>query len=99
MIPPTSPGHSPSPPRPRSLSESGQASRPSAQKIFEEIVHRIPTIREFTEIVYEDVDPDDGVIICQSLVEDERIERRAARYDMPFTDTPKVSFDLSFIIL
>lgn len=97
MIPPTRPAHSPSPPSPRSLrSASVQASRPSAQKIFNEIVHRIPKINEFTEIIY---NPDDGVLICQSLVDDERVERRAARYDMPFTNTQEASFDLSNIIL
>jgi hypothetical protein len=99
MIPPTSPGDPPNPPHPRSLrSASVVASRPSAQQISEEIVYRIPEIRECTEIIYRDINSDDGSLICRSLVNDERVERRATRYDIhAFTNTP--TLDLCYNIL
>ncbi|KAM0105111.1 hypothetical protein ACP6JE_000036 [Aspergillus fumigatus] len=85
MSPPTSPHPSASPHHPntsraRSLrSASVEASPRSPQQIFNEIVDQIPQIKEFTELIYEDIDPDDGSLLCLSLVEDKRIERRCVR--------------------
>lgn len=93
MSPPTSPHPSASPHHPntsraRSLrSASVEASPRSPRQIFNEIVDQIPQIKEFTELIYEDIDPDDGSLLCLSLVEDKRIERRCVRYDMPFNST------------
>ncbi|KAH1982377.1 hypothetical protein KXW88_004672 [Aspergillus fumigatus] len=85
MSPPTSPHPSASPHHPntsraRSLRRASvEASPRSPQQIFNEIVYQVPKIKEFTELVYEDIDPDDGSLLCLSLVEDKRIERRCVR--------------------
>jgi hypothetical protein len=65
----------------------------SAQKIFNCIIRDIPTIKEFTEIIYEHVSPDDGNLICQSLTATEEVERRAVRFDILLNEyTPESSY-------
>ncbi|PGH37132.1 hypothetical protein GX50_00116 [[Emmonsia] crescens] len=60
-------------------SAGSDASRPSPQKILNEIIHKIPTIQKFTEIIYEDISSSDGALICQSLASSEQVERRNIR--------------------
>ncbi|KAF9888179.1 hypothetical protein FE257_009174 [Aspergillus nanangensis] len=52
---------------------------PTAQSIFEDIVHQLPSISKFTELTFENVDPDDGSLICRSLDSDAETERSCAR--------------------
>jgi hypothetical protein len=52
---------------------------PSAQSIFSTIIHVIPTITDFTEIVYEDIAPEDGDLITRSLAESAIVEQHSAR--------------------
>ncbi|BAE63076.1 unnamed protein product [Aspergillus oryzae RIB40] len=58
-----------SPSSTRKLRSNGSTEVPprSAQAIFNEIVRKIPTIREFTEIVFESIPPEQGSLICRSL--------------------------------
>ncbi|QSS61464.1 hypothetical protein I7I51_03639 [Histoplasma capsulatum] len=51
------------PHHPRSLGVGSDPSQPSPQKIFNEIIHKIPTIQKFTEIIYENISPSDGALI------------------------------------
>ncbi|PYI10660.1 hypothetical protein BO78DRAFT_359823 [Aspergillus sclerotiicarbonarius CBS 121057] len=53
--------------------------QPSAQQIFNEIVQRILAATEPTEMVYTDVDPDDGLLICRMLEENREVERENPR--------------------
>ncbi|EAW22564.1 uncharacterized protein NFIA_012530 [Aspergillus fischeri NRRL 181] len=68
MAPPMSP-RPPTNSRTRSLrSASVEASPRSSQQIFNEIVYKIPKIKEFTELIYEDINSEDGSLLCQSLI-------------------------------
>lgn len=58
---------------------STQVSPLSAQVIFNEIVRKIPTIKEFTELVYESIPPEQGALICRSLGESRVVESSSAR--------------------
>ncbi|GMF77713.1 unnamed protein product [Aspergillus oryzae] len=72
-----------SPSSTRKLRSNGSTEVPprSAQAIFNEIVRKIPTIREFTELVFESIPPEQGSLICRSLRESSVFESRNARYD------------------
>ncbi|KAH1280846.1 hypothetical protein KXX16_001400 [Aspergillus fumigatus] len=52
---------------------------PHAQTVINTIVRQIPTITAFTEIVYEDVAPEDGDLITRSLAESAVVEQHSAR--------------------
>lgn len=52
---------------------------PSAQSIFNTIIHIIPTITAFTELVYEDIAPEDGDLITRSLAESAIVEQHSVR--------------------
>ncbi|PKY04602.1 hypothetical protein P168DRAFT_296403 [Aspergillus campestris IBT 28561] len=52
---------------------------PSAQRLFEEIAHQLPYISTYTELVFENVKPDDGSLVCRSLDGHAETERRGAR--------------------
>ncbi|GKZ65866.1 hypothetical protein AnigIFM60653_011483 [Aspergillus niger] len=51
----------------------------TAQKIFNEIVRKIPKIHDFTEIVYEGIEPEKGALVCDSLLESSVVESSCAR--------------------
>ncbi|QSS56973.1 ornithine decarboxylase antizyme [Histoplasma capsulatum var. duboisii H88] len=75
----------------RSLGVGSDPSQPSPQKIFNEIIHKIPTIQKFTEIIYENISPSDGALICQSLEASEHVERRNIRVNFnAFTRTLRI---------
>ncbi|KAB8073343.1 hypothetical protein BDV29DRAFT_191782 [Aspergillus leporis] len=59
----------PPPTRELRSADSGLALPLSTRAIFNEIVHRLYTINEFTELVYEAVSPEKGSLICRSLAE------------------------------
>ncbi|OJD17346.1 hypothetical protein AJ78_02531 [Emergomyces pasteurianus Ep9510] len=72
-------------------SAGSDSSRSSPQKIFNEIVHKIRIIQECTEIIYEDISPSDGSLICQSLTASELVERRNIRVNFnAFTRTLRI---------
>ncbi|KAH1547389.1 hypothetical protein LV164_003921 [Aspergillus fumigatus] len=52
---------------------------PHAQTVINTIVRQIPTITAFTEIVYEDVAPEDGDLMTRSLAESAVVEQHSAR--------------------
>lgn len=52
---------------------------PHAQTVINTIVRQIPTITASTEIVYEDVAPEDGDLITRSLAESAVVEQHSAR--------------------
>jgi hypothetical protein len=52
---------------------------PSAQSIFSTIIHVIPTITAFTEIVYEDIAPEDGDLVTRSLAQSAVVEQHSTR--------------------
>lgn len=56
-----------------------EAVKPSAQRLFNEILKRISNVTEFTEIVFEEVSPEDGELICRSLACTPEVERKSAR--------------------
>ncbi|OAX84051.1 hypothetical protein ACJ72_01586 [Emergomyces africanus] len=75
----------------RSLGAGSDPSPPSPQKIFNEIIHKIPTIQKFTEIIYEHISPSDGALICQSLAASKQVERRNIRINFnAFTETLRI---------
>ncbi|KAE8369668.1 hypothetical protein BDV27DRAFT_120655 [Aspergillus caelatus] len=79
-----------SPSSTRTLRSNGSTEVPprSAQAIFNEIVHKIPTIREFTELVFESIPPEQGSLICRSLSESSVFESSNARANFnSFTGT------------
>ncbi|KAE8139861.1 hypothetical protein BDV38DRAFT_241348 [Aspergillus pseudotamarii] len=79
---------SPSPTRTLRSNGSNEVPTRSAQAIFNEIVHKIPTIKEFTELVYESIPPEQGSLICRSLSESSVFESRHARANFnSFTGT------------
>lgn len=57
---------------------------PAAQTLFEEIVRQLPEISTYTELVFENVKPDDGSLICRALDGHAETERRGARHDVRF---------------
>ncbi|RHZ43414.1 uncharacterized protein CDV56_101615 [Aspergillus thermomutatus] len=82
--------HSPSPSSTRELRSAGSTQVPplSTQAIFNEIVRKIPTIKEFTELVHESIQPKQGALICRSLAESSVVESRSARVNFnSFTGT------------
>ncbi|KNG89743.1 hypothetical protein ANOM_001974 [Aspergillus nomiae NRRL 13137] len=75
-----SPNRAPvSPSRELQSKTSKIVSPPSAQTIFNEIVDRIPTIRSFTELVFDVIPPEDGNLICRSLAASAVVEQSNAR--------------------
>ena len=68
---------------------------PAAQSLFEEIIHQLPYISTYTELIFENVKPDDGNLICRSLDGHAEVERRCARYDIRFPkDLAKLCTDM-----
>ncbi|KAL2832886.1 hypothetical protein BDW59DRAFT_157031 [Aspergillus cavernicola] len=64
------------------------STRESTQVIFNEIIYKIPTINEFTELVYESIPPKQGALICRSLGESSVVESSSARINFnSFTGT------------
>ncbi|XRM47493.1 hypothetical protein ABZX51_010464 [Aspergillus tubingensis] len=66
---------SPSPEPPLSV----KLPRPVAQKIVAEIVKFVPSTVEYTELTYEEVEPEDGLRVARTLAEHPEIERRSSR--------------------
>ncbi|OJZ87304.1 hypothetical protein ASPFODRAFT_206160 [Aspergillus luchuensis CBS 106.47] len=55
--------------------------RPKAQKIVAEIVKFVPLTVDYTELTYEEVEPEDGLLVARTLAEHKHpeIERRTSR--------------------
>ncbi|KAB8267634.1 hypothetical protein BDV30DRAFT_34363 [Aspergillus minisclerotigenes] len=72
---------SPVSPSPRELRSNTPktTSPPSAQTIFNAIVRRIPTITTFTELVFDEISPEEGDLITRSLAASALVERKNAR--------------------
>ncbi|KAF7118349.1 hypothetical protein CNMCM5793_007863 [Aspergillus hiratsukae] len=51
-----------------------------ADAIFNEIVRKIPAVKDFTELVYENIPPEEGALICRSLEESSVVESSHARW-------------------
>ncbi|KAK6814482.1 hypothetical protein RU639_009350 [Aspergillus parasiticus] len=60
---------SPSSTRKRRSHSSSEAPQRSTEAIFNEIIHKIPTIRKFTELVFESIPPEQGSLICRTFLE------------------------------
>lgn len=56
-------------------------SPPPPQALFYDIVDKISEIREYSELVYEHINADDGTQLCKSLAVEKRVERKSTRYD------------------
>ncbi|KAF7616227.1 hypothetical protein AFLA_009725 [Aspergillus flavus NRRL3357] len=65
--------------RKRRSNSSPEAPQRSTEAIFNEIIHKIPTIREFTELVYEYIPPEQGSLICRTFLESGIFEASNAR--------------------
>lgn len=61
------------------------AEQSSAQKVFNTLIRQLPTIDNFTEIIYEDISPEDGYWICHSLASTGQIKRMGVRYNTPLS--------------
>ncbi|KAE8306439.1 hypothetical protein BDV41DRAFT_569939 [Aspergillus transmontanensis] len=70
---------SPSSTRKRRSHSSPEAPQRSTEAIFNEIIHKIPTIREFTELVFESIPPEQGSLICRTFLESGVFEASNAR--------------------
>ncbi|KAE8162113.1 hypothetical protein BDV40DRAFT_265993 [Aspergillus tamarii] len=70
---------SPSSTRKLRSNSSAEVLQRSAQAISNEIVRKIPTIKEFTELVFESIPPEQGILICRSLSESSIFEACNAR--------------------
>ncbi|KAB8276087.1 hypothetical protein BDV30DRAFT_246761 [Aspergillus minisclerotigenes] len=70
---------SPSSTRKRRSNSSPEAPQRSTEAIFNEIIHKIPTIREFTELIYESIPPEQGSLICRTFLESGIFEASNAR--------------------
>ncbi|PWY90102.1 hypothetical protein BO70DRAFT_134172 [Aspergillus heteromorphus CBS 117.55] len=57
---------------------SVEKSPPSPQEIYDEIVHQLHTLDDFKEWVYEGIEPDDGDLICHSLLSTGEVESKRA---------------------
>lgn len=66
---------SPSPEPPLSV----KLPRPKAQKLVAEIVKFVPSTVNYTELTYEEVEPEDGLLVARTLAEHPEIERRTSR--------------------
>lgn len=53
--------------------------RPVAQKIVAEIVKFVSSTVEYSELTYEEVEPEDGLLVARTLAEHPEIERRTPR--------------------
>jgi hypothetical protein len=84
----------PPPTRELRSADSGLALPLSTRAIFNEIVHRLYTINEFTELVYEAVSPEKGSLICRSLAESKVVESRCPRQE-----DHQIDVRLNFLIL
>ncbi|GIJ83734.1 hypothetical protein Asppvi_002564 [Aspergillus pseudoviridinutans] len=51
----------------------------STQAVFNDIERKIPQVTEFTELVYEDIPPEEGALICDSLADSSVVEEASAR--------------------
>ncbi|KAB8202720.1 hypothetical protein BDV34DRAFT_236757 [Aspergillus parasiticus] len=60
---------SPSSTRKRRSNSFTEAPQRSTEAIFNEIIHKIPTIRKFTELVFESIPPEQGSLICRTFLE------------------------------
>ncbi|GAT25698.1 hypothetical protein RIB2604_02002750 [Aspergillus luchuensis] len=65
---------SPSPEPPLSV----KLPRPKAQKLVAEIVKFVPSTVNYTELTYEEVEPEDGLLVARTLAEHPEIERRTS---------------------
>ncbi|PIG90185.1 hypothetical protein AARAC_003626 [Aspergillus arachidicola] len=70
---------SPSSTRKRRSNSSPEAPQRSTEAIFNEIIHKISTIREFTELVYGSIPPEQGSLICRTFLESGVFEASNAR--------------------
>ncbi|KAE8325621.1 hypothetical protein BDV39DRAFT_194234 [Aspergillus sergii] len=69
----------PSSTRKRRSNSFTEAPQRSTEAIFNEIIHKILTIRKFTELVYESIPPEQGSLICRTFLESGVFEASNAR--------------------
>ncbi|PWY67038.1 hypothetical protein BO83DRAFT_319384 [Aspergillus eucalypticola CBS 122712] len=58
---------------------SAKLPRPEAQEIVADIIELLSSIVEYTEYTYEEVEPEDGLLVARTLVEHPDVERRTSR--------------------